>query len=197
MCELCLVWPRYQQKVNDTNCCDTVAEVFCKNRTIQMLHNGSQRTHVVKVHMKYPSAISEISCGLREPLCNICIVLFLQNTSATVSQQFVSFTFCWYRGRTKHNSHICWFPHFLLIWDNFADRLEKREIYFWYFRQKLEPSLKKVRNEAPEGLEMTQVRVLETSDIKARYCESSFTFEIWPPPNINKLVQHIIYQSVI
>ena len=39
MCELCLVRPRYQQKVNDTNCCDTVAEVFCKNRTIQMLHN--------------------------------------------------------------------------------------------------------------------------------------------------------------
>ena len=115
MCELCLVRPRYQQKVNDTNCCDTVAEVFCKNRTIQMLHNGSQRTHVVTVHMKYPSAISAISCGLREPLCNICIVLFLRNTSATVSQQFVLFTFCWYRGRTKHNSHICWFPHFLLI----------------------------------------------------------------------------------
>ena len=115
MCELCLVRPRYQQKVNDTNWCDTVAEVFCKNRTIQMLHNGSRSPHDISEIAEGYFMSTLTTCVRCEPLCNICIVLFLQNTSATVSQQFVSFTFCWYRGRTKHNSHICWFPHFLLI----------------------------------------------------------------------------------
>ena len=108
MCELCLVRPRYQQKVNDTNFLDTVAKVFCKNRTTRSPHDISETAEGYFM-------CTLTTCVRYEPLCNICIVLFLRNTSATVSQQFVLFTFCWYRGRTKHNSHIRWFPHFLLI----------------------------------------------------------------------------------
>ena len=89
---------KYSAKIEQYQCCTTVHEARI---ILQKLS---------KDILMYTS----MTCVRCEPLCNIGIVLFLQNTSA-VPQQFVLFTFCWYRGQTKHNSHICWFPHFLLI----------------------------------------------------------------------------------
>ena len=93
MCELCSVSPINQQNVNNTYCCDTVSEVLCKNKTIPLWHNDSQRTHCIEIHMKTISANFEVLCGLCGPLCHMVLsyfrrILLLQYHSSTYRLPF-------------------------------------------------------------------------------------------------------------